>query len=116
MERSRLVYSSDFGRACSGCGRPVDECVCPTRAARAQGDGVVRVRRESKGRAGKTTTTVSGLPLDDVALDGLATELKRRCGTGGTAKDGIVVIQGDHVDTIMALLRERGYTVRRSGG
>jgi translation initiation factor 1 len=94
----------------------VDECICPKTVARQKGDGVVRVRRESKGRAGKTATTVTGLPLDDVALEGLATEMKRRCGTGGTAKDGIVVIQGDHVDTIMALLRERGYTVKRSGG
>jgi translation initiation factor 1 len=116
MDRSRLVYSSEFGRACPGCGRPVDDCVCPRKAARAPGDGVVRVRRESKGRGGKTVTAISGLPLGDDELDGLAAELKRRCGTGGSAKDGIVVIQGDHVGPIIDELRARGYAVKKSGG
>lgn len=116
MDRSRLVYSSEFGRACPGCGRPVDECVCPTRAAREPGDGIVRVRRESKGRGGKTVTTVTGVPLDDPALDALAGELKRRCGCGGSAKDGIIVIQGEHVEPIIAELQKRGYTAKKSGG
>jgi translation initiation factor 1 len=116
MDRSRLVYSSEFGRVCPDCGRPVDSCTCFRAPAREPGDGVVRVRRESKGRGGKTVTAISGVPLDDRALEELAGELKRRCGTGGTAKDGLIVIQGDHVEPLIAELRKRGYTVKKSGG
>ena len=88
MDRSRLVYSSEFGRACPDCGRPLDQCSCPRKPAREKGDGIVRVRRESKGRGGKTVISVTGLPLDDGELDTLTAELKRRLGTGGAAKDG----------------------------
>jgi len=110
------VYSTEFGRACPECGKPVADCSCLHTTSRPAGDGVVRIRRESKGRAGKTVTAISGVPLDDGALEELAAELKRRLSTGGTTKDGIIVIQGDHAETLMALLRERGYTVKRSGG
>ena len=80
------------------------------------GDGIVRVQRETKGRRGKTVTTVTGVPLPSDALRELAGELKRRCGTGGAVKDGVLEIQGDHVTVLMEALRERGYTVKRSGG
>jgi translation initiation factor 1 len=76
----------------------------------------VRVRRETKGRRGKTVTTIDGVPLADEALRGLAAELKRRCGTGGSVKDGVIEIQGDHRDILVADLEERGYTVKRAGG
>jgi translation initiation factor 1 len=81
-----------------------------------KGDGVVRVRRETKGRGGKTVTTILGVPLAEAPLALLAGELKRRCGTGGTAKDGIIEIQGDHRDTLVAELSKRGYTVKLAGG
>ena len=113
---SRLVYSTDFGRACPVCGKPIAECVCRKPVSRALSDGVVRLRREVKGRKGKTVTTVSGVPLDDGELHELASALKRLCGTGGSVKDGVVVIQGDHCDVLVTFLQNRGYTVKRSGG
>jgi len=113
---SRLVYSTDFGRACQKCGKPIAQCTCRKQAARAPLDDVVRVRREVKGRKGKTVTTVSGVPLDDGELRELASDLKHLCGAGGSVKDGVVVIQGDHCDALVTFLQGRGYTVKRSGG
>jgi len=112
----RLVYSSEQGRVCPTCERPRPRCSCgqPRRVDR--GDGVVRVRREKKGRRGKTVTTISGIPLPSDELAGLAGELKRRCGTGGSAKDGVIEIQGDHCEALIAELTTRGYTVKRAGG
>jgi translation initiation factor 1 len=77
---------------------------------------VVRVRREVKGRRGKTVTTISGVPLGADALAALASELKRQCGTGGSSKDGVIEIQGDHRDRLVAALEQRGYRVVRAGG
>lgn len=122
---SRLVYSSGQGRICPDCGRPAARCACqrnPRRRPRESGspsdpgDGVVRVRRETKGRKGKTVTTVSGLPGSEAELRSLAAELKRRCGSGGAAKDGVVEIQGDHVEVVIEELGSRGYRVKRAGG
>jgi translation initiation factor 1 len=120
MSRDRLVYSSQHGRTCPHCGRPVKQCACranPRGAGRAErGDGIVRVKREVAGRRGKPVTTISGVPLGEDALRELAGELKRRCGTGGTAKDGVIEIQGDHRDAVIAELEAKGYTVKRAGG
>lgn len=116
MSNSSLVYSSETGRICPVCGKPVAACVCRKAAARPAGDGVVRVRRETKGRGGKTVTVITGLPGNDAALKNLAGELKKRCGTGGTLKDGTVEIQGDHAELVVAALRQRGFTVKRAGG
>src|SRR5206468_2228606 len=80
------------------------------------GDGVGRVKREIAGRRGKPVTTIAGVPLGDDALRELAAELKRRCGSGGTAKDGVIEIQGDHRDAVIAVLEAKGYTVKRAGG
>lgn len=76
----------------------------------------MRVGREVKGRRGKTVTTVTGVPLASDGLRALAQELKRRCGTGGSTKNGVIEIQGDHRDVLVAELESRGYTVRRTGG
>jgi len=81
-----------------------------------QGDGIVRVRRETSGRGGKTVTTISGIPLASDALAALASELKRACGTGGTTRDYVIEIPGDHRTQIVALLEQRGYTVKLAGG
>ena len=80
------------------------------------GDGVVRVGRETPGRKGKGVTVVTGLPLLDEQLAKLAGELKRKCGAGGTVRDGVIEIQGEHREVLVAELEKRGYRVRRSGG
>jgi translation initiation factor 1 len=113
---SHLVYASDRGRICPHSGRPATRCACRTSPRAPRGDGIVRVRREVKGRRGKTVTTISGLPLPEDALRELAGELKRRCGSGGSAKSGVIEIQGDHRDTLIPDLEARGYTVKRAGG
>jgi len=122
MSNTRLVYSTGAGRRCPECARPIAECRCkrskPAQPAATapQGDGVVRVGRETKGRKGKGVTVVTGVPLAGDALEELATRLKKRCGSGGTVHEGTIEIQGDHRDTLVAELVKLGYTVKRSGG
>ena len=116
MSNSRLVYSSETGRICPDCGKPVGTCSCRKQSARPAGDGVVRVRRETKGRGGKTVTVITGLSGDDATLKALAAELKKRCGTGGTLKDGVIEIQGDHAELLTTELQKRGYAAKRAGG
>jgi len=111
-----LVYSTERGLVCPICRRPTAKCGCRKETPAPAGDGVIRVRRETKGRCGKTVTTVSGVPLGGEALLELASELKRRCGTGGTVKDGVIEIQGDHREPIVAELSRRGFTAKRAGG
>jgi len=76
----------------------------------------VRVRREVKGRKGKGVSCIDGLPLAEGELRALAAELKRRCGTGGSVKSGVIEIQGEHRDLLVTLLEARGYRVKRAGG
>jgi translation initiation factor 1 len=111
---SSLVYSTDGGRACPDCRQPVAQCVCRASAVVA-GDGVVRVSRQSKGRGGKTVTLVKGLALDATALALLGKQLRTACGSGGTVKDGVIEVQGDHCDLVMAALVKQGHQPKRSG-
>jgi translation initiation factor 1 len=104
---SKIVYTTGIGGIDSAARDK-------TRAVR--GDGIVRVRRETGGRGGKTVTAVHGIAAPEAKLKELAGELKRLCGTGGTVKDGIIEIQGDHRDKIVAGLVERGYEVKLAGG
>ncbi len=110
-----LVFSTEQGRMCRGCRQPVADCSCG-QPARPEGDGIVRVSRETKGRKGKGVTLVTGIPLDDKELKAFAKVLKAKCGTGGTVKDGVVEIQGDQRDLLVPLLEAKGWTVKRSGG
>lgn len=110
------VYSTTEGRICPDCGQPVRTCACGRGRAAPSGDGVVRVGRETKGRGGKEVTVISGAPLDPEELKHLAKDLKQRCGSGGTLKQGVIEIQGDHRETVIAALRKKGWTVKRSGG
>lgn len=113
-----LVYSTDVGRTCPRCRRAADECRCEARLAgkKPAGDGVVRVGRETRGRKGKGVTVVTGLPLAEAELTKLATRLKKRCGSGGTVRDGVIEIQGDHRDRLVLELEGLGYRAKRSGG
>ncbi len=110
-----LVFSTDAGRHCPDCSQPVDACTC-SRTVIPEGDGIARVRRETKGRGGKTVTTISGVPLAEEPLKELASVLKKRCGCGGSLKDGVIEIQGDHVDLLLAELLKRGFKAKKSGG
>ncbi len=100
---------------CSGCNEPVDQCRCK-QAQAPTGSGNVRVGRETKGRKGKGVTVITGLPLDAMALADLARELKAHCGAGGKNRDGVIEIQGDHRDRLIAALQAKGYTAKKSGG
>ena len=114
---SRLVYSTETGRVCPDCGQPVAACTCKQNAkAVPAGDGIVRVSLDTKGRKGKGVTVIKGVPLDAAALSALGKQLKANCGSGGTTKDGVIEIQGDHRDTVIAALQKQGMTVKRAGG
>ncbi|MHA6495196.1 translation initiation factor Sui1 [Pseudomonas borbori] len=110
-----LVYSTESGRHCPDCGQPVNACTCK-QTQLPQGDGIARVRRESKGRGGKTVTTIEGVPLAEEPLRELASALKKRCGCGGALKDGVIEIQGDHVQLLLDELLKRGFKAKKSGG
>jgi translation initiation factor 1 len=112
---SSLVYSTESGRACPACRQPVAQCACrPQRAILGNGD--VRVARETKGRGGKSVTLVKGLALDAGGLAVLGKQLRAACGAGGTVKDGVIEVQGDHCDRVMETLRKHGYQPKRTGG
>jgi translation initiation factor 1 len=104
---SDLVWSSDGGD------RRRDRKTGPRRPA---AGGRVKVRRETAGRRGKAVTTISGVPLDDAGLRQLAGRLKKRCGVGGSAKDGVIELQGDHRDVVMEVLQAEGYDAVLAGG
>jgi len=112
-----LVYSTESGRMCPGCRQPVAACTCKAGATAAPvGDGVVRVSRQTKGRGGKAVTLVKGLALDPVALAALGKQLRTACGAGGTVKDGVIEVQGDHCDLVMEQLTKLGHRPKRAGG
>ncbi|WP_332875730.1 translation initiation factor Sui1 [Massilia sp. S19_KUP03_FR1] len=112
---SNLVYSTEGGRACPACRQPLAQCACQAKAL-VQGDGVVRVSRQLKGRGGKTVTLVKGLALDATELALLGKQLRTACGAGGTVKDGVIEVQGDHCEAIMAALRKHGHRPQQAGG
>ena len=91
------------------------QCRCADQAI-PEGDGIARVRRETKGRGGKTVTTVTGVLLNADDLKALAKRLKNRCGCGGAVKDGVIEIQGDKAEQVCELLSAEGYKVKRAGG
>lgn len=107
---TRLVYSTELGRICPDCRAPVAECRCKAlAAARPQGDGRVRISRETQRRGGKVVTVVRGLPLDEAELAALGKRLRSACGAGGTARDGVLEIQGEHLQRVASLLADEGW-------
>jgi translation initiation factor 1 len=116
QKNSRLVYSTEAGRLCPQCHRPVAGCVCGKAAPAGAGDGVVRLHRETKGRGGKAVTLIKGLALGEREMQDLARALKQKCGVGGALKADHIEIQGDLRPVIKAELEKRGFTVKIAGG
>ena len=120
MDNSQLVYSTESGKICPSCQKSISECTCKMKKSRSQTnikiDGIIRVQREVKGRKGKTVTTVFGFQLADDELKNLASQLKHHCGAGGSVKDGVIIIQSDHRDTLVTELKKRGFKAKISGG
>ena len=119
-DNSRLVYSTGSGRICPDCGKTAQKCSCKRKKAKLQNniqfDGIIRISRESKGRKGKTVTAISGFQEGTDDLKQIAKTLKNQCGTGGSIKDGIIIIQGDHRQTIQSELQKQGFKVKLAGG
>jgi translation initiation factor 1 len=112
-KRKGTVYSTESGSTCPRCGWPQKQCSCATAGEEPVPDRLsARLRIERAGRKGKTVTIVEGLPRNAAFLKALTVELKRSCGSGGTAGDRHVEIQGDHVDRLRQLLRAKGWTVK----
>jgi translation initiation factor 1 len=112
---ARTVYSTGAGRVCPGCGWPQTDCKCSSTIGRDEpvpGKIVAKLRMEKKGRGGKTVTVVYGLPRNAAFLKDLTSELKRVCGTGGTAVEDGVELQGDLRDRVREALQKKGYTVK----
>ena len=124
MIDSRLVFSTETGRSCPECGKPVSSCSCKKKkAVKADkllkgypDDGTIRIQWEFKGRKGKTVTAVFGVPLENEKLQKFAKTLKCRCGAGGSVKEGVIVIQGDHRQTLLDEIKKHGYIAKLAGG
>ncbi len=112
---SNLVYSTETGKTCPECELAISKCTCNEEKI-PDGDGIVRVSLDTKGRKGKGVTLMTGLPLKPSDLKILAKELKQKCGVGGSVKDGNIEIQGDHRDLIINLLKAKAFKVKRAGG
>lgn len=113
-KNSRLVYSTDAA-LCPGCKKELKKCGCPATIESAA-DNIVRVSRQTKGRKGSGVSIITGVPLAGAELKKLAKTLKQKCGSGGTVKNGVIEIQGDHRDTLVAELKKKGWQVKRAGG
>ena len=113
--KDRVVYSTEHGKICLGCNNPVKQCTCRKQTT-SIGDGNVRVSRETKGRKGKGVTLIKGLAMDAATLGLMSKKLKTMCGSGGTVKNGIIEIQGDHIERILDYLKEQGIKAKQAGG
>jgi len=111
-----LVYSTEFGKMCPGCNEPAAKCICQKQQSSPKSDGIIRLMKETKGRKGKGVTLITGVPLNNEGLKKLAKSLKKKCGSGGSLKNGVIEIQGDHRDVLEKELGSLGYKVKRAGG
>lgn len=106
MADNNLVYSTEVGKI-----KPTQQPV-----VRPKGDGIVRIQKQTSGRKGKGVSVIIGLDLDDTELTKLGAELKKRCGCGGSTKDGTIEIQGDKRELLKELLELKGFKVKLAGG
>ncbi len=129
QEEGGLVWSSEFGRMCPECSKPLARCTCkkgpkrppaaaqgPAKAPPLPADGCARVFRETKGRKGKGVSIIRGVPVSPERLEEIAKELKKKCGAGGTCVDGAIEIQGDHRDFLVDELIKMGFKAKKAGG
>jgi translation initiation factor 1 len=115
-EGNSPVYSTEYGEMCPECSKSIPLCECTKKKNIAQGDGVIRVSRDTKGRNGKCVSLITGLVLGDEALKAISKKMKQKCGSGGTVKEGVIEIQGDHRELIVSELKKMGYTAKKTGG
>ncbi|MGV6989121.1 stress response translation initiation inhibitor YciH [Testudinibacter sp. P80/BLE/0925] len=106
MSNNPLVYSTATGRVKA---EKPQEVI-------ARGDGIVRIQRQVSGRKGKGVSVITGLALPSVELEKIASELKKRCGCGGSVKNGTIEIQGENRELLKQLLQQKGYQVKLAGG
>lgn len=114
---NRTVFSTETGRICPECGKPIQKCQCKKNkiTSTIKQDGIVRLRIERKGRGGKSVTLIEGLPFNEELLKEISKELKKQCGVGGALKNGIIELQGDVRDSVLTILKSKGYSVKKSG-
>ena len=108
-EDTGVVYSTEYGRMCPDCGKPKHRCICDSREKTQSASGPIRIRYETKGRKGKGVTIIEGLPTGSSDAIDFLQDIKRACGTGGTIKNGSILIQGDYRKYIKIELQKRGY-------
>ena len=111
-KESGIVFSTDFGQMCPNCSKPIGQCSCKEDTELDTGDGIVRVRKSTKNRKGKAVTVIEGVPLTGGELKKLAKQLKNRCSSGGTIKERIIEIQGDHREILIMTLEKKGWKVK----
>lgn len=110
------VYSTEFGKSCSTCGGAEHDGRCANELNAVAGDGRVRIQRETKGRKGAGVTLVTGVPLIEKELKLLHKSLKKKCGVGGALKNGVMELQGDQREVLLAELSDKGWDVKIAGG
>ena len=111
-----MVYSTEAGQTCPGCGHPVKQCCCSKEKSRQQGDGVVRVSWQTKSRKGSGVCLLTGVELGEAELKKLAKHLKKKGGAGGAVKNGVIEIQGDHRQVLVDTLLHWGFEAKLAGG
>ncbi|MDD9301959.1 MAG: stress response translation initiation inhibitor YciH [Desulfobacter sp.] len=115
---SRLVYSTDLGRICPDCNQPSKACICKKTKAHTnlEKEEKITVERSTKGRKGKGVTLIKGLALEGPALKALAKQLKQKCSTGGTVKNNVIELQGNHREVLVGFLKSLGHKAVKAGG